>query len=173
MTSINLFHTQECRFPVLTFPVFGTGNDMWLGDGYYFWQDFEFSRWWGENKKCKPCNKTGKFTIFKATISFTEDEYIDTVFNQEDYYNFVTSIEKFAKQFVKQFHKKPSLEEFNDFIMDHNIWDDVKVIRFQDLPANNDLIEVNGFFYKKRIQYRVNDPGKITNFAQSNTFNCV
>ena len=48
MRSFEVFHTQEYRFPILTFPIQGTGNDMWLGDGYYFWQDYEFSKWWGE-----------------------------------------------------------------------------------------------------------------------------
>ena len=75
--------------------------------------------------------------------------------------------------YIKQFHKKPTLEEFNDFIDDHNVWEDISVIRFQDLPFNNDLIKVDGYYYKKRIQFRVNEPEKITNFAQLNTFVCV
>jgi hypothetical protein len=173
MRSFEVFHTQEYRFPILTFPIQGTGNDMWLGDGYYFWQDYEFSKWWGEIMKCKACNKTRRYTIFKATITFTNEEFIDTVFNEEDYYNFVNTVEKFAKMYIKQFHKKPTLEEFNDFIDDYDVWEDISVIRFQDLPFNNDLIKVDGYYYKKRIQFRVNEPEKITNFAQLNTFVCV
>lgn len=81
-------------------------------------------------------------------------------------------MEEFAKKYTSKYYKKPTLEEFNDFISDFNIWDNIKVIRFQDVPENNDLVEVNGYYYKKRIQLRVNEPEIITNFALHKNFLC-
>lgn len=170
---LKLFHTQEYRLPQLKFPVLAVGNEQWLGDGYYFWQDYEFAKWWGPEKKCKRTNTSRKYCIFRVAISFSEDEFIDTVFNEVDYRNFVNSIEKFANQYVKQFNSKPNLEQFNDFIADKNLWPDIKVIRFQDVPKNDELLLVSGYYYKKRIQIRVNEPDKITTFALLNTFCCV
>ena len=171
--TLELFHTQEYREPQLKFPVLAVGNEQWLGDGYYFWQDYEFAKWWGETRKCKRSNTTHKYCIFNTTISYTDEEFIDTVFNEEDYKNFVLAVEKFAKQYVKVFRAKPNLEEFNDFIADKGLWSDIKVIRFQDVPENDGFVSVNGYYYKKRIQIRVSDPEKITTFALSKTFHCV
>jgi len=171
--TLELFHTQEYREPQLKFPVLAEGNEQWLGDGYYFWQDYEFAKWWGETKKCKRTNVSRRYSIFTATISFTEDEFIDTVFNEEDYYNFVSTIQKFASKYVSVFKHKHSLEEFNDFIADKGLWQDIKVIRFQDIPENDALMSVNGYYYKKRIQLRINAPEKITTFALLKTLYCV
>jgi len=172
MIQLEVFHTQECRMPVLNFPVMAEGNEQWLGDGYYFWQDYEFAKWWGGAKKCKASNKSRQYSIFKAELSFEEDDFIDTVFNEEDYYQFIKKVEELAKKYMQKYHRKPTLEEFNDFIADNNIWNEIKVIRFQDVPENNDLVEVNGYYYKKRIQLRVNEPEIITNFAWHKNFLC-
>lgn len=171
--TLNVYHTQEYRVETLKFPILAEGIDQWLGDGYYFWQDYEFSTWWGRAKKCSLKNKSRQFSIFQATLEFDEDSFIDTVFSQEDYYNFVEKIEAFAKKYSKKFRKKPSLEEFNDFIIDFDLWQEIKVIRFQDLPENNDLVSVNDFYYKKRIQIRVNDPEIITTFTHLKNLYCI
>ena len=171
--TLELFHTQEYSDKQLNFPVLAEGNEQWLGDGYYFWQAYEFAKWWGESKKCKRSNIYRRYSIFKATLTFTEDQFIDTVFKEEDYNNFVNTIEKFALKFVKEFKCKPSLEEFNDFIADKGLWEEIKVIRFQDIPENDSLMSVNGYYYKKRIQFRVNDPKIITTFALLKTLYCV
>jgi len=170
MSSLQVFHTQECRQKALTFPILAEGNEQWLGDGFYFWQDFEFARWWGYEQKCP--HQLAQFSIFCATLVFNENDFIDTVFNEQDYYNFVKNVEKFAKAYQIKYRKKPTLEDFNDFIADHNIWDNIKVIRFQDLPKNNDLVEVSGYYYKKRIQIRVNEPEIITKFVPLKDFLC-
>lgn len=172
MPTLEVYHTQEYRLPILKFPIIAEGNEQWLGDGYYFWQDYEFSKWWGGEKKCGFKNKTRQYTVFKAELTFSEDSFIDTVFNEEDYYHFVKKVELFAKQYMKQKLKKPTLEEFNDFISDFGLWSEIKVIRFQDVPKNDELMEVTGYYYKKRIQIRVNDPEIITNFAQHKNFIC-
>lgn len=158
-----VFHTQEHLFPILKMPIKGTGNDMWLGDGFYFWQDLEFAHIWGIDKKSSGANKM--YQIFVATLEFEEEDYIDTVFNEHDYYNFVSTVERFADEYYSTYKEKPTLEDFNDFIMDNNLWNNIKVIRFQDLPDNNRHLKVLNYYYKKRIQIRVNRPEIITNFA--------
>ncbi len=170
MPTIEVYHTQECRPQTLNFPVLAEGFEQWLGDGYYFWQDYDFARWWGYNKKCP--HPSRQFSVFIATLDFNEADFIDTVFNEQDYYNFVKNVEKFAKAYQNKYKQKPTLEDFNDFIADHNIWDNIKIIRFQDLPENNDLVEVKGYYYKKRIQIRVNEPDIISKFALFKNFLC-
>ncbi len=161
---LEVYHTQEVRDVILKFPYLAEGNDHWLGDGFYFWQDIEFSEVWGFQQKCFETNESRQFCIFKSKLYFQQEEFIDTVFNEYDYYNYVNNIEKFAKIFQGKFGKKPTLEEFNDFIADTNPWDNIKVIRFQDIAGSGSTLEVKGFFYKKRIQIRVNDPDVISNF---------
>jgi hypothetical protein len=169
--NLSVYHTQEYRPVTLRFPVLATGNEQWLGDGYYFWQDYEFAKWWGETKKCR--NPYRQYSIFKADLNFSEENFIDTVFNQIDYYEFVKKVESFAKRYGRQFGHKPTLEEFNDFIADFGLWKEIKVIRFQDIPENDQLMEVDGYYYKKRIQLRVNDASIITTFAHQKNLYCV
>ena len=170
---LEAYHTQGRRDKILNFPRIATGNEQWLGDGFYFWQDYEFASWWGREKKCPKGKYPSSYDIYSANIEIDKDNFIDTVFNEEDYYEFVKKVEEFAKKFAKKFKKKPNLGEFNDFIADFDLWKEVEVIRFQDVPANNALIEVTDFFYKKRIQIRVNNPERISNFAHSKNLFCV
>lgn len=171
---LEAYHTQGRRDnKPITFAKLATGTDQWLGDGFYFWQDYDFAAWWGQEKKCKKGKYPSSYDIYKAKIEIDEESFIDTVFNEEDYYQFVRKVEEFAKKYAKKFHRKPNLEEFNDFISDFGLWDDIEVIRFQDVPANNTLVEVNDFFYKKRIQLRVNKPERISNFAHVKNLFCI
>lgn len=171
--TLEVYHTPHFANPPHKFPVLAQGYENWLGDGYYFWQDEEFSKWWGQNKKCGPENFSRRYIIYKTTLTFEEEDFIDTVFNQEDYYQFVKTIEKFAKAYQKNLNKIPDLREFNEFIEAYHIWDNIKVIRFQDIPQKNEHLEVRGFYYKKRIQLRVNDPTIITNFAIHKNLSCI
>lgn len=171
--TLEVFHTQGRREKLLNFPPLAEGNEQWLGDGFYFWQDYDFAKWWGETKKCKKGKFPSSYDIYKANLKVSEDNFIDTVFDEEDYYQFVTKVEEFAKKYIKKFHRKPNLEEFNDFVYDFGLWEDIEVIRFQDVPENNYLVEVNDFYYKKRIQIRVNNPELITNFAHFKNLYCV
>lgn len=173
MKMIKTYHTQANNGNILNFPELAEGPDQWLGDGFYFWQDYEFSEWWGDYQKCKSWNVSKKYDIYEVELEFEEDDFIDTVFNENDYYNFVKNIEKFAKKYQKKEKQKPTLEEFNLFIKNFNIWDNIKIIRFQDIPKNDYLVEVNGFYYKKRIQIRVNKPIIITKFAHFLTKECI
>ena len=45
---ITVYHTSEHRGT--EYIIYAVGEDQWLGDGYYFWQDFEFAREWGAIK---------------------------------------------------------------------------------------------------------------------------
>jgi len=173
MISLNVYHTLETENGVSHFPKLAEGNEQWLGDGYYFWEDYEFAEWWGDRHKCKYWNRSRKYSIYKATITISEEEFIDTVFNKLNYYNFIEKVEKFAKAYTRHFKIKPTLEQFNDFIIDKGLWEDIKVVRFQDVPENQNLVLVKDYFYKKRIQIRVNDPTKITTFEHFKTLDCV
>lgn len=51
------------------FPI-STGNDKWLGDGIYFWDDLENAKWW--NNKLYSDG-----AILSADISCDESEYAD------------------------------------------------------------------------------------------------
>jgi hypothetical protein len=170
---LEVFHTPYFRDPPHRIPVIATGYEQWLGDGYYFWQDEYWAKWWGQNKKCGRENLARLYTIYKVELTFKEEDFIDTVFNEEDYYQFVDKIEQFAKKYEKALRKKPSLIEFNEFIEDFNIWQNIKVIRFQDLPNTDEHLKVSGFYYLKRIQIRVNDLSIITNFAILKTLACI
>jgi hypothetical protein len=163
LIKLTAYHSQSYQVPHLAFPSVARGFDLWLGDGYYFWQDEYFAKWWGENKKTTKTQQ--RYTIYKADLTFKDDDFIDTVFNEEDYYNFCLNIEKFARKCQKNLGRKPSLEEFNEFLEDYKLWQNIDVIRFQDVPENDEHIEVTGFYYKKRIQIRVRNPKIITNFA--------
>jgi len=55
--TITAFHSQTYQIPHLNFPGPARGFDQWLGDGYYFWQDEYFAKWWGENKKTTKTQK--------------------------------------------------------------------------------------------------------------------
>jgi hypothetical protein len=167
------YHTQHHVFLSRTFPILAEGYEEWLGDGYYFWEDEYFANWWGKEKKCDPSNRTRRYTIYQSILEFDEEDFIDTVFNEEDYYNFVKTVEKFSKELQKNLKRKPDLREFNQFISDFNIWEGIKVIRFQDLPKKDEHIEVKEFYYKKRIQIRVSDPKIITTFTVHKNMACI
>ncbi len=163
LTNLKVFHTQSYTIPALNFPKLATGYEQWLGDGFYFWQDEYFAKWWGESKKSNPINP--RYTIYLAYLEFDSDDFIDTVFNEEDYYQFCNNIEKFARKCQENLGRKPSLPEFNEFLDAYKLWDNICVIRFQDLPESSQHLEVEGFYYKKRIQIRVKNPKIITKFV--------
>lgn len=163
---MEVFHTNEHKGT--TFFIWAEGVDQWLGDGYYFWQDYEFAEEWAKVRRYPVADI---YTV-DLDIDFKKDEdVIDTVFNEEDYYKFIEKIEYFAKLYFKKFGVKPNLIDFNNFIQDNNyqLWRSIKAIRFQDTPDNNErskrYLLVNKFPYKKRIQIVVFDKEKTFNFT--------
>jgi hypothetical protein len=177
---IKVFHTNQCRGNALQLPIPGTGIKQWLGDAYYFWQDYEFSEEWGYNRIChNKLYKNGTLTHFdiydaELNIDFPSDDVIDSVFNEEDYRQFLANLEKFAVFYELEHKTKPTLEEFNDYIKDYNIWSDIKAIRFQDLPTKSDrnYLKIKRFYYKKRIQIAVYDVKIISKFVRSKSLKC-
>jgi hypothetical protein len=163
MISVDVYHTQEKRDDPLSYPLLATGNHQWFGDGFYFWEDLTFACHWGRVKKIN--KNSDSYSVYLAVLNYQKEEIIDTVFNEEDYVNFVRAVERFAEKFKLQYKKTPSLYEFNEFISHFQVWHEIKIIKFQDLTNEKTQTSVRGFPYKKRIQYRVNDPEKITTFA--------
>ncbi len=155
---MKLYHTNEHREKEGV--IEAKGFKQWLGDGFYFWQDYEFAKEWAIVKNYQ------NYDIYSVDVELTENNMIDTVFNEEDYYNFVEKLELFADKYFKLKNRKPDLEEFNNFIKDNKIWGDIKAIRFQDLPTNNnkDYLKINNFYYKKRIQIVLYDAKKIKSY---------
>jgi hypothetical protein len=161
---MEVFHTNEHRGNITI--VFAQGNNQWLGDGYYFWQDYEFAIEWAKVKKYPVAD----IYSVELNIDFTKDEdIIDTVFNEEDYYKFVEKLEYFAKKYYEKFGQKPYLEDFNNFIQDNNftLWKGIKAIRFQDTPSSNtkNYLRIMNLPYKKRIQIVLFDKEKIIKFV--------
>ncbi len=156
---MEVFHTNEHRGTTIIIPA--TGENQWLGDGYYFWQDYEFAVEWAKKYLVSDIYSVN------INIDFHKDEdVIDAVFNEQDYYGFVSRVEKFARLYYNKFKEKPTLVDFNNYIKDHKIslWEDIKAIRFQDLPNakdNKTYLEVKDFSYKKRIQIVLFDKEKI------------
>lgn len=173
---ITLFHTNENRGNRLAIPVYARGNKQWLGDGYYFWQDYEFAEEWGYNRICKINKNLKEFDIYEADLNldFPSEHIIDTVFNEEDYRGFLKVVELFAVKYQLEFGEKPTLEEFNDFIKDFDLWKGIKAIRFQDLPTNSnrDYLKIKNFYYKKRIQIVVYDVKVIRRFEHKVSLSC-
>ncbi len=149
---------------------------QWFGDGFYFWQDEEFALEWGRHKCRARSNEGNLFEVYIAglNIDFTQEHFLDTVFNEAHYNFFIHNIERFAEEFWVNNQRKPSLVEFNTFIAAKQIWSSIRAIRFQDLPSNNtyDYLKVRNFFYKKRIQIAVFDPEIILTFALLKTKTC-
>ena len=98
MHVIKGYHTQEYRKVILTQPLLSEGFQQWMGNGFYFWQDLEFAEWWGETQKCFKKNSSQQYVIYQSDLICEEENFIDAVFNEIDYYNFVAKIEKFAAQ---------------------------------------------------------------------------
>jgi hypothetical protein len=155
-----MYHTQEKKGVRLTGPVRCTREDAWLGKGYYFWDDEDDAVTWGIKKK----KKTGRFEIYKAEIE--SENILDTVFNEEQYVFWRKQIEKTAKNIVKRTGRKPDIKEIGHYLYEKADWARrVDGILFQDIPQNDDLLLVERFFYRKRIQMAVYNIEIVKNFA--------
>jgi len=173
---IHVFHTNEHRGNILEKPVFASGNEQWLGEGWYFWQEYEFANAWGEIL-CSKKKDLDSYDIYSAMLDIEfsqESDTLDTVFNEEHYYFFKSLVEDFAKEYRIQTGKKPSLTHFSDFINSHGLWRKVVAIRFQDLPTNDkkSYLRVKGFFYNKRIQIVLRRIERLHSFDLLKTRKC-
>jgi hypothetical protein len=168
---MEVFHTNEHKGT--TFFIWAQGADQWLGDGYYFWQDYEFAEEWAKVRRYPVADI---YTVDLDIDFKKDDDVLDTVFNEEDYYGFINRIEKFARIYYNKFSVKPTLVDFNNYIQDNKIslWGNIKAIRFQDTPDNHQkskkYLLVDKFPYKKRIQIVIFDKEIIFNFAVKKLF---
>ena len=168
-----VYHTQEKRSKILSSPLKCVRHDAWLGEAYYFWkEEFDALNWGNLSKR-----RTNYFEIYQCNIN--SENYLDTVFNEQHYYFWLTQLEKIAKKIIVKIGEKPTLKELNDYIRDKNVWSQVDFIQFQDLPINSEQTFVKPIEYKgkklrtvafrKRIQIAVYNPRIISNFALTKT----
>jgi len=154
-----MFHTQGYHIPYLTEPKLCTRDDAWLGHGFYYWSEETDAIYWGKVAK----KRYKKFSVYFSDI--IGDDVLDTVFNAEHYKFWVESMEKVAEYLYKKTHRKPTIADINSYFLQRGGWDKkVPGIMFQDLPANETMTKVVGFYYKKRIQMAVFDSRIIANF---------
>lgn len=172
-----VFHTQEKRRKIMTFPQPCTRDDAWLGEGFYFWKEESDAFDWGHNSK----RRTGHFEVYICEID--SNNFLDTVFNEKHYHFWISQLEKIAKKIMVKTHEKPTLKELNDYIRDKGVWPQVEFIQFQDLPTNSERSLVKPIEYKngkvrtvafrKRIQICVYNPKIISNFALKDTLRVI
>ena len=168
--TIKGYHTQECRWTQLERPLKCTDRKAWLGFGYYFWLELVYARYWGEDfkiRKNNPKAKSDSFDVYTADLNI--ENCINTVFDEEDYTNFVETIEGVIQHF-KTRRVTVTLEMVNRFLVDE-VWENYGVtgIIFDDKPTNPKnknrvYSEIPDLYYKKRIQVVIFDLKNIRNF---------
>ncbi len=155
-----MFHTQEYSEPYLSMALACTRDDAWLGHGYYFWKDEDDAIFWGQTAK----KRVRRYSIYSAQIDCAD--VLDTVFDEEHYNFWLRSIDKAIKVLTIKSNRKPTIEDVNTYFIQKGGWGEkVTGILFQDIPSNETISKVVGFFYKKRIQLAAFDIKIITNFA--------
>ncbi len=153
-----MFHTQEKRNVRLKMAEKCYKDNAWLGDAYYFWAEERDALLWGKRSK----RATGYYEVYTAHIDC--EDFLDTVFNQEEYQFWVRQIEKFVQQFDPKLGK-PTIKELNRWVRKKNIWKDMDGILFQDLPTKEADLLIEKFYHYKRIQAAVFNRDVINNFA--------
>jgi hypothetical protein len=164
-----MFHTQENRGTnKLQGPVKCIRDDAWLGDAFYFWQNEEDAKMWGETSK----RKTGHYDVYKCNIDC--ENVLDTVFNEEHYNFWIKKIELVAKIITKKTRCKPTIKELNTYFKERGDWNEVSGIMFQDLPNKEYYTIIKPikygekqiyFTYRKRIQLALYNKELISNFV--------
>ena len=164
------YHTQECRGTELEHPLKCTDRKAWLGFGFYFWLELIYARYWGEDfkiRKNNPRAKSDSFDVYTADLNI--EKCVNTVFDEEDYTNFVEAIEDIIQHF-KNKRIPVTLEKVNRFLADE-VWKKhgITGIIFDDKPTNPKnknrvYSEIPDLYYKKRIQVVIFDLKNVRNF---------
>ncbi len=170
------YHTQEFRADseALDFPIPGRYESAWLGKGYYFWTDIEFSRYWGEDFKA---NATGSYDIYSADLDITN--CLNATFDEETYFFFRECIEEVIES-LKKMKREISLRQVHELLA-QKFWKPMNIsgIIFDDLPINprdkparkysviqyQEHKQIKFMYYKKRIQVVMFFPQNIHNFV--------
>lgn len=157
------YHTQEYRGTTLDAPVKCISDKAWLGDGYYFWLEEEFSMYWGEDFK----TLTGFYDVYKAHIE--DNGIMNMTFCEEDYFFVKNNINKLIDD-LKAKGVTINLKEVHRLLKD-KFWIPLKVngIIYDDLPVNSyrksrNYSLLSPFYYVKRIQLVVFNKSIIHNF---------
>ena len=167
------YHTQEYRpnQPLLS-PILCSELNAWLGNGYYFWVEEEFAKYWGEDFKTF---NTGAYTIHKAYLDV--DNCINAVFDENGYYFFKNQIEKVITRFKNE-GKNINLKNVHDYLTE-KVWSNLNItgIIYDDLPKNpynkkrtySVIKHIEGknevFYYRKRIQIVIFKAENFCNFV--------
>jgi len=153
-----MYHTQENRGTSLKFPLKCTRQNAWFGAAYYFWEDLNDAKFWGQN------SKYDNYQIYKAYIS--SDNILDTVFNEQHYRLFYKTLTASTKKLERILKRKPSLDEVWSFIEDNIPWkQEIDMLLACDTPISDNEL----FFkvpYRKRIQVAVYNKTCISQFKQ-------
>ena len=150
------YHTQEKRLTRLQSPIHCSKHYAWLGNGFYFWVDYQDAVMWGMDSK----RGTGSYEIYKAEIQ--SKKILNTVFNEKQYYFWKDQIEKIAKDILTKTGKKATITKMNQYIRQRGLWKDVDGILFQDISKKDELIV--DFYYRKRIQLVAFNAQIVVNF---------
>lgn len=153
-----MYHTQEKRNRRLSNPIECKRKDAWLGAGYYFWDEEGDAHSWGRSSKYK----TGAFEVYEADI--VGENFLNTVFNEEDYIFFKKQIDKASLAIVKMTNMRPTIKDICEYINSKARWSTkLDGVLFQDLPTGSNL-PIENFPYRKRIQAVVYNSSCIQNF---------
>ncbi len=162
-----MYHTQEKWEKRLSEPIECTKDNAWLGVAWYFWYDEDDAHFWGITSK----KRTGYYEIYSADIS--DENVLDTVFNEEHYLFWVKQIEKAQKVIAKKTGRELNLKQLNDYFVERQIWTKFSGIMYQNIPEKGPNEIVKDFHYKKRIQIAVYDLGIMSNFAHHAEGKCI
>lgn len=158
------FHTQECRgTEKLIKPIPCCRDDAWFGDASYFWSSIDDADYWGKVSK----RDTGRYDVYQSNIDTSD--FLDTVFNEEHYNVWLSSIEKLALKFKIQLGKELTLKELNDFFKSKGLYKSTDGVVFQDISNNDKHYLIKGMQYKKRIQLAVFNKMVIKDFVHLHT----
>ena len=135
--TIKGYHTQECRGTILDRPLKCMDRKAWLGFGFYFWLELIYAHYWGEDfkiRKNNPKAKSDSYDIYCADLGI--ENCINTVFNEDDYVNFVELIEDVILHF-KNRRVPVTLEMVNCFLAE-TAWKEhgIEGIIYDDKPTN-------------------------------------
>jgi len=142
-----MYHTQERRATLLTFPVKCVRDDAWCGYAYYFWEDQIDAEFWGLH------SKKGKYDVYQATI--ISENVVDTVFNEAHYRWFYDTLSEMAKNITKKTGIKPTIDDVCRYINERANWQSkIDVLLICDCPMS-DKEPIKGFPLRRRIQAAV------------------
>jgi len=124
-------------------------ENTWLGDGYYFWQEFiELAHWWGEK------HRKGEYIICQAVCDFDDTKCLDLVGEMTHIRQFQEVVNLMRKK--KLIDQNTTVARIIKFLIEE-IKLSIEAIRIYGINSisNTDLISSE---YSKRIIFEPNKP---------------